>query len=357
MFVRIRLMVSPPLRSTPPVRYDTPREVTIMRRLLLLLLVLIVPAAPAHATFSIVAIDPATGDLGVAVASRYFAVGAVVPWAEAGVGAIATQAGVNVGYGPRALELLRQGLTAQQVLDRLLAEDTFPRKDARQVAIVDAKGNVAVFTGDAANAWRGHVRGGAWSAQGNILVGQHVVEAMGRAFERTSDELAEKLYAALEAGDLAGGDSRGRQSASILVVRKGGGRNTNNDRYVFINVDDHPDPMRELRRLLNIQMGINHGSALTRALSESRFDDALTSAAKLAVYQPLDAAQHMRLGFVAYLAGRTDRALAAFARARELTLPEQFKAAWEQQSARTPAFRKVLDDAAFVGRVFGAPSP
>jgi uncharacterized Ntn-hydrolase superfamily protein len=326
-----------------------------MRRLLLALFVLLVPAAHAHATFSIVAIDPVTGDLGIAVASRYFAVGAVVPWAEAGVGAVATQAGVNVGYGPRALELLRQGLTAQQVLDRLLAEDTFPRKDARQVAIVDAKGNVAVFTGDAANAWRGHVTGKTWSAQGNILVGRHVVEAMGRAFENTNDELAEKLYAALAAGDQVGGDSRGRQSASILVVRKGGGRNTNNDRYVFINVDDHPDPMHELRRLLNIQMGINHNGALTRALTENRFNDALKSAEKLAVYSPLDAAQHVRAGFVAYVAGQTARAAAAFARARELTLPEQFKTMWEQQSTRTPAFGKVLDDAAFVAKVFATP--
>jgi uncharacterized Ntn-hydrolase superfamily protein len=323
-----------------------------MRRLLLFTVLLLWPVSPAHATFSIVAVDPATGDLGIAVASRYFAVGAVVPWAEAGVGAIATQAGVNVGYGPRALELLRQGLTAQQVLDRLLAEDTFPRKDARQVAIVDAKGNVAVFTGDAANAWRGHVTGKTWSAQGNILVGQHVVEAMGRAFENTNDELAEKLYAALAAGDEVGGDSRGRQSASILVVRKAGGRNTNNDRYVFINVDDHADPMRELRRLLNIQMSINHNAALTRALSDSKPADALASAEKIARYQPLDALPHVRLGFVAYLAGRVEDSVAAFARARQLTLPEQFKTMWTEQSTRVPAFKKVLEDTAFVSRVF-----
>jgi uncharacterized Ntn-hydrolase superfamily protein len=328
-----------------------------MHRLLTVLFLILWPAVPAQATFSIVAVDPVTGDLGIAVASRYFAVGAVVPWAEAGVGAVATQAGVNVGYGPRALELLRQGLTAQQVLDRLLAEDTFPRKDARQVAIVDAKGNVAVFTGDAANAWRGHVTGKTWSAQGNILVGQHVVAAMGRAFENTNDELAEKLYAALKAGDEAGGDSRGRQSASILVVRKGGGRNTNNDRYVFINVDDHPYPMHELRRLLNIQMTINHNGALTRALAESRADDALASAEKLVGYQPLDAAQHVRAGFVAHLAGRIDRSLAAFERAKQLTLPTQFKTLWEEQSARAPAFQKVLDDRAFVARVFGPTSP
>src|SRR5262245_45546475 len=130
-----------------------------MRTLVLIVILLLVPAVRADATFSIVAIDPVTGDLGVAVASRYFAVGAVVPWAEAGVGAIATQAGVNVGYGPRALELLRQGLTAQQVMDKLFAEDTFPGKEGRQIAIVDSKGNIAVFTGDAANAWRGHVTG------------------------------------------------------------------------------------------------------------------------------------------------------------------------------------------------------
>ena len=143
-----------------------------MKRIILLLALLLVPAVPASATFSIVAIDPVTGDLGIAVASRYFAVGAVVPWADAGVGAVATQAGVNVGYGPRALELLRQGFTAQQVMDKLFAEDTFPGKDARQIAIVDAKGNIAVVTGDAANQWRGHVKGKTWSAQGNILVGR-----------------------------------------------------------------------------------------------------------------------------------------------------------------------------------------
>jgi uncharacterized Ntn-hydrolase superfamily protein len=326
-------------------------------RTLILLASLLVPAAPASATFSIVAIDPATGDLGVAVASRYFAVGAVVPWAEAGVGAIATQAGVNVGYGPRALELLRQGLTAQQVMDRLFAEDTFPRKDARQVAIIDAKGNVAVVTGDAANAWRGHVTGRTWSAQGNILVGAHVVEAMGRAFESTKDELAEKLFAALKAGDDAGGDSRGRQSASILVVRKGGGRNTNNDRYVFINVDDHPDPMHELRRLLNIQMGINHQGSLGRAVAADDFATALKSAEKLAAYRPLEASEHVRVGVIAYLAGGRTRAMAAFARARDLSLPDQFRAAWDS-ATRNPAYRKLLDDSAFVAKVFtGLPAP
>lgn len=323
-----------------------------MRKLFFLIALILLSASSAMATFSIVAIDPETGDMGVAVASRYFAVGAVVPWAEANVGAVATQANVNVGYGARALELLKQGLTAQQVMDKLFAEDTFPGKDGRQIAIVDAKGNIAVFSGQGAQDWKGHKKGVTYSAQGNILVGAHVVEAMGAAFDATNDELAEKLYAALKAGDEAGGDSRGRQSASILVVRKGGGRNTNNDRYVYVNVDDHPEPMKELRRLMDLQMSINHQGIMNRALTENRFEEALKSAEKLTRYSPLAPNAHMTMGFVAYLAGKQERAVAAFNRAKELTLPNQFKQAWENISNRS-AFKKVTEDKAFVARVTG----
>src|SRR5687767_140452 len=190
-------------------------------RTVVALLIVLLSAAPASATFSIVAFDPKTGDLGVAVASRVFGVGNHVPWAEAGVGAVATQAAMNGGYGPRGLELLRQGLSAQQVLERLLAEDKFDRVEGRQVAIIDAKGNIAVHTGPAANEWKGHIKGATYSVQGNILAGPHVAEAMSRAFESATGELAERLYAALKAGDDAGGDRRGRQSASILVVLQG----------------------------------------------------------------------------------------------------------------------------------------
>jgi uncharacterized Ntn-hydrolase superfamily protein len=211
-------------------------------------------AAENVSTFSIVAYDAAAGDWGVAVASRYFSVGAVVPWAEAGAGAIATQANVNVGYGPRGLELLKAGLGARQVLDKLLAEDTFEGKDSRQVAIVDSKGGIAAFTGPNAPQWAGNRQGRTWSAQGNILAGPQVTESMGKAFEAAGGELAERLYAALKAGDDAGGDSRGKQSASLLVVRKGGGRNINNDRRFYINVDDSPDPLKELHRLLDINL-------------------------------------------------------------------------------------------------------
>src|ERR1700724_936049 len=215
---------------------------------------------PAVSTFSMVAIDPSNGDLGVAVASRYFSVGSVVPWALAGVGAVATQANVNVGYGPKGIDLLREGLSAKQVLDRLLAEDTFEGKDGRQVSIVDAHGNIATFTGPNAPHWAGDRQGKTWSAQGNILVGPQVPEAMGKAFDATQGELAEKLFAALKAGDDAGGDSRGKQSASILVVRKQGGRNLNNDRYIYVNVDDDPKPLAELRRLLNLNLSYLYGN-------------------------------------------------------------------------------------------------
>src|SRR5436305_6482292 len=165
-------------------------------RSLLALCLLLLPAAfasaadhhpidqpPTVSTFSIVAIDPANGDLGVAVASGYFSVGSVVPWALAGVGAIATQANVNVGYGPQGIDLLRQGLTAPQVLQKLLADDKLPGKDGRQVAVVDAHGGVAAYTGPNAPHWAGDRHGRTWSAQGNILVGREVPEAMGRAFE------------------------------------------------------------------------------------------------------------------------------------------------------------------------------
>src|SRR5216684_5871691 len=237
-------------------------------------------------TFSIVAIDPTNGDLGVAVASRYFSVGSVVPWALAGVGAVATQANVNVGYGPRGIDLLRRGLSAPEVLRKLLEEDTFEGKDGRQVAIVDAQGRIAAYTGPSAPHWAGDRQGKTWSAQGNILVGPQVPEAMGRAFDSSPGELAEKLYAALKAGDDAGGDSRGRQSASMLVVRKGGGRNTNNDRYIYINVDDAPDPFPELRRLLDINLGLLYSEKAGKLAVANNMAEAREAARTVVHYMP-----------------------------------------------------------------------
>ncbi len=305
---------------------------------------------PPVSTFSIVAIDPQSGDMGVAVASRYFSVGSVVPWAMADVGAVATQANVNVGYGQQAIDLLRQGLTAQQVLEKILKDDTFPGKDGRQVAIVDAKGNVAAYTGPNAPNWAGDRHGKTWSAQGNILVGPQVPEAMGKAFESTQGELAERLFAALKAGDAAGGDSRGRQSASILVVRKRGGRNTNNDRYIYITVDDNPDPFTELRRLLNLNLAYNYGDQMYKAFEAKDMAKARTAAQKSVEYAPNNANGHMQLAFVDYALGDKAASLEEFAKARSLR-PEDFARRWRSE-ADSPEFKSMLDDKEFLKKLF-----
>src|SRR5437588_7332308 len=301
-----------------------------MKKHLLLLAVLlafcnaaVAQSLPPVSTFSIVAVDPQTGEMGIAVASRYFSVGSVVPWAMADVGAVATQANVNVGYGQQALDLLRQGTTAQEVLKKILADDKIEGKDGRQVAIVDAKGNVAAYTGPNAPKWAGDRQGKTWSAQGNILVGPQVPESMGKAFEATQGELAEKLFAALKAGDAAGGDSRGRQSASMLVVRKDGGRNINNDRYIYINVDDSPDPFTELRRLLDLNLGYNYGDQMYKALSARDLSKACAAAQKAVVYSPKNSNLHMQLGFLKYASGDKALALDEFSQARALR-PDQF---------------------------------
>jgi uncharacterized Ntn-hydrolase superfamily protein len=212
------------------------------------------PEPHVVATFSIVAHDPRTGDLGIAVASKFLAVGAVVPWAEAGVGAVATQAFANVDYGPQALALMARGKTAGEALAAVTEAD--PRRDRRQAGIVDAKGGAATFTGSKCHAWAGGKRGKHWVAQGNILAGAGVLDAMGAAFEKArasgEGELAEWLMAALRAGDAAGGDKRGRQSAALLVVRKKGGFLGGNDRYIDLRVDDHRAPVGELERLVKL---------------------------------------------------------------------------------------------------------
>ncbi len=209
---------------------------------------------PVIATYSIVALDPLTGDLGVAVQSKFFGVGTVVPWARAGVGAIATQASANITYGPRGLDLLANGSSPEQAV-RLLTE-TDEGRDIRQLGIVDAKGRAASHTGTKCNAWAGHIVRPNFAVQGNILAGEAVVKAMAAAYEKAQSvadsELADWLVAALHAGEGEGGDTRGRQSAALLVVREQGGYGRATDRYIDVRVDDHPDPNVELSRLLEI---------------------------------------------------------------------------------------------------------
>ena len=203
-------------------------------------------------TFSICAYDPDKQEWGVAVASKYLAVGAVVPWAKAGVGAVATQSYVNVSLGPKGLDLMANGKSAADALKILMDDDK--GRAVRQVGVVDAKGEVATFTGEKCNAWAGGKTGKYYTCQGNILAGEKVVEAMAKAFEGTKGPLAWKLMNALDAGDQAGGDKRGKQSAAILVVRDKAGPGGFNDRYLDFRVDDHKDPMPELARILAMRV-------------------------------------------------------------------------------------------------------
>ena len=201
-------------------------------------------------TFSIVARDKETKDIGIAVQSRFISVGSVVPWAIAGIGAIATQAYANTSYGPKGLELLRNGLTAEEAIKKLVSGDR--GRDQRQVGIVDARGNAATFTGRKCMDWAGGITGDGYAAQGNILVGSETVDAMGKAYESTKADLPERLIAALRAGQMAGGDRRGMQSAALLIVRKRGGYGGFNDRYVDLRVDDHESPIEELDRIFRL---------------------------------------------------------------------------------------------------------
>jgi uncharacterized Ntn-hydrolase superfamily protein len=236
------------------------------------------------ATFSIVGFDPETGELGIAVASKFLAVGAVVPHATAGVGAIATQAFANTSYGPEGLRLLDVGMDPHDVLEKLTSADA--EKERRQVGIVGANGASATFTGKECIPWAGGKAGRYYACQGNILVCEATVDAMARAFETGEGELGVRLVKALKAGEEAGGDARGKQSAALLVVKEGGGYGGFNDRYMDLRVDDHPEPIDELERILSIQLAY---SALYKAGSlrrEGQMDGALEEAKRACRINP-----------------------------------------------------------------------
>lgn len=201
-------------------------------------------------TFSIVAGDPDVGEWGVAVASKFPAVGAVVPWARAKIGAVATQSWANTSFGPEGLDLMAKGATAEEALQRLLAADE--GREDRQVGLVDAAGRSATFSGSRCMEWAGGMTGERYACQGNILVGERVVTAMADAFLATDADLVDRLLAALVAADAIGGDRRGRQSAALLVVREAGGYEGRNDRYVDLRVDDHPEAVTEIARVFAV---------------------------------------------------------------------------------------------------------
>lgn len=229
--------------------------------------------APLAHTFSIVARDPQTGELGAAVQSHYFSVGPVVPWVEAGVGAVCTQSLVLVDYGPNGLDLMRSGMSARQALDSLLRADA--HNEGRQVAMVDAKGGVAAYTGRACIPDAGHHSGAQYSVQANLMANDRIWSAMAKAYESAPGDLAERLLAALDAAQQAGGDIRGRQSAAIVVVKARSSGKPWADRLFDLRVEDSPEPLQELRRLVRLRRAYNLEDAGDNAIAEKRPAEAL----------------------------------------------------------------------------------
>ncbi len=267
-------------------------------------------------TFSIVARDSAAEELGVAVASRFFAVGAVVPWAKAGVGAVATQSFANTSFGWRGLELLEKGLTPEEALQVLLRQDEDP--DRRQLGMVSAGGRSVTYTGKRCVPWAGGRNGRDYAIQGNILAGEAVVTAMEKTFLTTKGTLADRLYAALKAGDEQGGDSRGKQSAALLVVKANAGYGGYTDRAIDIRVDDHPEPFLELKRLLDYaQMNYawNEGWTL---FTQKRFAAALPKIERALLLAPQNPELLYDVAVIRLAAGQTDRALEALREAVRL---------------------------------------
>jgi uncharacterized Ntn-hydrolase superfamily protein len=231
-----------------------------------------IPSPLAH-TYSIVARDPATGEMGVAVQSHYFSVGPVVPWAEAGVGAVATQSLVLIDYGPNGLELMRRGLTAKQALDSLVKADA--HNEGRQVAMVDAKGNVAAYTGKSCIPDAGQQTGDNYSCQANLMANAKVWPAMAAAFEKAKGDLAERMMQALEAAQSVGGDIRGKQSAAIVVVKAQSTGKPWADRVMDLRVEDSPEPLKELRRLMRLRRAYNLEDAGDNFISEKKPEEAM----------------------------------------------------------------------------------
>ena len=244
---------------------------------------LVLAAAPAEATFSIVARDSVTGDIGVAVQSHYFSVGPIVPWAEPGIGAVATQSLVEVSYGPKGLRLMREGRSATRALDELLAQDQY--RDVRQVAMIDANGSVAVHTGEKCIADAGDHAGAQYSVQANLMANATVWPAMAKAYETSKGDLAERLLDALEAGQRAGGDMRGQQSAAIVIVKGKRSSRPWADRILDLRVEDHGKPIAELRRLVTLwraYRSVDEGDGL---ITEGKTEEAMkaySAAARMA---------------------------------------------------------------------------
>lgn len=259
------------------------------------------------ATFSIAACDTAAGIWGVAVASKFLAVGSVVPWARGDVGAVASQAFGNTSFGPRGLDLLERGLLPDEVLRVLLRTDADAER--RQVGVVDAEGRAATYTGSQCQSWAGGKTGAGYAAQGNILTGPEVVDAIARAFETTPGFLGDRLMAALDAGDAAGGDSRGRQSAAIYLASTGQGYGGFNDVLCDLRVDDHPNPIVELRRVYNVWRPNSLITEGYRLVEAGRYDEAIALGEEAARLDPDSGQPFYHLACYYSRAGNPEKAM------------------------------------------------
>jgi uncharacterized Ntn-hydrolase superfamily protein len=302
-------------------------------------------ADPLVHTYSIVARDPATGEMGVAVQSHWFSVGSIVTWAEAGVGVVATQSLVDPAYGPKGLELMRQGVPAAKALAQLVAADT--GRNGRQVAMLDATGAVDVYTGSHAIAAAGHHVGAQYAVQANMMGKPSVWPAMAKAFESASGPLADRLVAALEAAEREGGDIRGRQSAALVVVKaKGSGKPwVGADRTYDLRVDDHPQPIAELKRLVRLQKAYTHANRGDELMTEKKVEEALKEYAASAQLAPeiveLPFWQAVTLASIGKEAEAAPIFRAVFAK----------EPIWAELLARLPAAGLFPDDAALIARI------
>lgn len=294
-------------------------------------------------TFSIVARDSVTGELGIAVASRFFSVGSVVPWAKANVGAVATQSFANTSFGWRGLELLQEGATPEEVLEILLRNDDDP--DRRQVGIVSFDGKSITYTGSKCNSWAGGRSGPNYAIQGNILAGESVVTAMEKTFLETGGTLADRMYAALLAGDEQGGDARGKQSAAMLIVKENAGYGGYTDRAIDIRVDDHSEPFKELGRLLNYaQMNYSWNEAWT-LFTQKKYSEALPLMERTAKLAPENPEVLYDLAVIQLSAGEKKAVLETLERAVSLNsnLKQQAVGDNDLKSLRSdPEFQKMV---------------
>jgi uncharacterized Ntn-hydrolase superfamily protein len=305
------------------------------------------PRGPLAHTFSIVARDPATGELGVAVQSHWFSVGSIVTWAEAGVGAVATQSFVDPSYGFKGLQMMKDGVPAPDALKRLVEADA--QRDGRQVAFVDAQGRVGAFTGANAIAAAGHSMGVQYSVQANMMANDRVWPAMAQAFESTRGDLATRLLAALEAAQAAGGDIRGKQSAALLIVKpvSTGRPWAGADRVFDLRVEDHPDPITELKRLVRLARAYAHANRGDELFTEQKVEAALKEYAAATSYAPeileLPFWQAITLASV----GRFAEAEPIF---RQVFAKEPY---WADLVPRLPAAGLLPKDAGLVERIVG----